>query len=91
MGDELNHGSVASLDVLGCIFSALTSTLIDLGADKLELAGNVSGVAIKDGSVSVLDLAGMVENDDLSNEHFGIFGGVVLGVRADIASLDVLN
>ena len=48
-------------------------------------------MAIEDGCVSVLDLSGMVEDDDLSNEHLGIRAWVVLGVRSDIASLDILD
>ena len=91
MGNKFNHSSVAGLDVGGSVFSALTSTLVDLGADELELASDVSSVAIENWSVSVLDLTWVVKNDDLGNEHFGVLSGVVLGVRADVASLDVLD
>jgi hypothetical protein len=48
-------------------------------------------VAIEDGRVSVLDLTGVVEIDDLGNQHFSVLCGVVLGVRADVTSLDILD
>jgi len=89
--DELNHGGVLGLDALGLILSDGTSTLVDLGAKLLELAGNMAGMAIKDGGVAVLDLTWMVEDDDLSDEHLGVGGGVILGVRSDITSLDILD
>ena len=91
LGDKLDHSGITSLNAWWLVFGGLTGTLVDLGADLGELAGNVGGVAIEDGCVAVLDLTGVVENDDLGNEHLGILGGVVLGVRADVASLDVLD
>merc|ERR1719361_3270434 len=48
-------------------------------------------MAIKDGSVTILDLTGMVEHDDLGDEHLGVRARVILGVGSDITSLDVLN
>ena len=37
------------------------------------------------------DLTGVVEDDDLGEELFGVAGGVVLGVGSDVASLDILD
>jgi len=91
LGDELNHSGVTSLDELWVVLSGFTGTLVNLSADLGELASDVSSVAIKNWSVSVSDFTGMVKNDDLGNEHLGVLGGVVLGVRADVASLDVLD
>jgi len=51
----------------------------------------VSSVAIEDGRVTSSDLSGVVKNDDLSVERSGLLGGVVLGVRADVSSSDVLD
>ena len=90
-GDELDHGGILGFNVLGLILSDGTSTLVDLGSELLELAGNMASMAIKDGSVTILDLTGMVEHDDLGDEHLGISARVVLGVRSDITSLDVLD
>ena len=90
LGDHLNHSGITSLDASWCFFSRFTSTLVNLVTDLVELASNVSSVAIKDGSISVLDLTGVVKNDDLGNEHFSVLCGVVLGVRADVTSLDIL-
>jgi hypothetical protein len=38
----------------------------------------VSGVAIEDWCISLLDLSGVVQDDDLSQEVLGIFSWVVL-------------
>ena len=57
----------------------------------MELAGNVGSVAIQDWGVSVLDLSGVVHDDDLGEEVLDFSGGVRLDVTADIASLDVLD
>ena len=51
----------------------------------------MSSVAIEDGRVSVLDSTGVVEIDDLGNQHFSVLCGVVLGVIADVTSLDILD
>merc|ERR1719393_1201244 len=61
--------------------------LLDLG----KLAGNVSGVTIKDGAVAVGHLSGVVEDDDLGGEVSHTSGGLVLGVGGDVSSLDVLD
>merc|ERR1719452_122396 len=61
--------------------------LLDLG----KLACNVSGVAIKDGTVAVGDLSGVVEDNDLGGEVGHTRGGLVLRVRRDVSSLDVLD
>jgi len=90
-GHELNHSGILGLDVSGGVLSDGTGTLVDLGADLLELAGNMASMAIKDGSVSVHDLSGMVEDNNLSDEHLGVGGGVVLGVGSDVTSLDILD
>ena len=51
----------------------------------------MSGVAIKDGAVAIGDLSGVVEDNDLGGEVRHTAGGLVLGVRGDISSLDVLD
>lgn len=51
----------------------------------------MGSVAIEDGRVTSSDLSGVVKDDDLSVERSGLLGGVVLGVRADVSSSDVLD
>ena len=91
LGHEVNHSGVLGLDARGVLLNDLVGTLVDLGSDSLELAGNMASMAIEDGCVTILDLTGMVEHDDLSEEGFGILARVVLGVRSDVASLDFLD
>ena len=91
LGNKLNHGGILGFDALGLLLSDSTGTLVNLGSDLCELAGNMASVAIEDGCVSVLDLSGMVEDDDLSDEHFGVSAGIVLGVGSNVTSLDILD
>lgn len=90
-GDELDDGGVAGLDELGRGLDRLTSTTIDLLNELSELASNVGGVAIEDGGVTSTDLAGVVEDDDLSVEGSGLLGRVVLGVGGDVSTADILD
>ena len=70
---------------------ALTSTTVNLLLDLCELAGDMSGVAIENGRVPVANLAGVVQDDDLSVEVLAARGRLVLGVGGDEAALDVLD
>merc|ERR1711872_694368 len=54
--------------------------------DLLEFAGDVSGVAIHHRRVSVLDLSGVVKNDNLRVEVLALLGGDVLDVEADVVT-----
>ena len=90
-GDELHNSGVTGLDGFGVGLGSLTSTPVNLLLDLVELASDVSGVAIQDGAVAVADLARVVQDDDLSGEVLGSAGGVVLGVGGDVATLDVLD
>lgn len=89
--DQADHRGITRLDALGLLFNDLTSSSVDLGLEMVESAGDVRGVAIENGGVSLLDLTGVVKNDDLSEEVFGILGGVVLGVGSDEASSEILD
>jgi len=89
--DHLDHAGVATFDGLGVLLARLTCSAIDLGLDGLELASDVGGVAIKDRRVTVADLTGVVEDDDLSLERSSLLGGVVLGIRADVTSTNILD
>ena len=63
---------------------------IDLGKDRVELACNVSSVAIKNGRVVVRDVV-VVQDNDLSVESSALGGGLVLAVGRNVSTLDVLN
>jgi hypothetical protein len=51
----------------------------------------MASVAIKYGCVTSLDLTGVVEDDDLGGEFLSVGSGVVLGVRGDVTTTDVLH
>ena len=51
----------------------------------------MSCVTVKDRAVSVADLTRVVQDNDLSSEVRHAGGGLVLGVRGHISSLDVLD
>merc|ERR1712106_22870 len=85
-----DDSSVSRLDELGIVLSGLTGTTVNLLLDLGKLASNVSGVAIQDWRVSVRHLSGVVQDNDLSGEVLDSSGRLVLRVRGDISSLDVL-
>jgi len=88
---QLNDASVTRLDKLGVGLHGLTGTTIDLFLDLVELAGNVSGVAIQDWRVTVADLSRVVKHDDLGSEVGAAGSWLVLGVGGDVSTLDVLD
>lgn len=90
-GNEGNQSGVTVLDELGVFFLRLTSSSVDLIVDSFELTSNMSSVAIQDGGISVLDLTGVIHNDNLRVEVSNFFGWVVLGIGSDITSSDILN
>ena len=60
-----DDSSITGLDLLWEVFKFLTGTSVNLFLKFFELAGDVSGVAIHDRRISVLDLTGVVEDNDL--------------------------
>jgi len=88
---HLHYGGITGLDELGVLLNALTGTAVDLLDQLGELAGNVGSVAVKNGSVSVSDLSGMVHQDDLGVEGLGTLGGIVLGVTGNVTTTDLLD
>jgi hypothetical protein len=51
----------------------------------------MGSVAIKDWGISGIDLSGVVHDNDLSLEGFGFLGWVILGVRGNVSSSDILD
>ena len=88
---ELGNAGITRLDELGVRLDRLAGTTVNLLNELGELAGNVGGVAIEDGGVTCTNLTGVVENDDLSVEGRSLLSGVVLRVRADIATTNFLD
>jgi len=90
-GGQEDDGGITRLDELGVVFCGFTSTTINLLLDLSELASNMGGVTIQDWRVSVGDLSRVVQDDDLSGKVLDSGCWLVLGVRGDITSLDVLD
>jgi hypothetical protein len=95
-GNQGDHGSITRLDEFGVLLSGFAGTTIAFLLDLGEFAGNVGGMAIQHGGVTVTDLAGVVQHDDLSKEVSGTLGWVVFGVTSDETTAqlfdgDVLN
>jgi len=88
---EFDNGGITGLDFAWIVFNFLTGSSIDLLFHFVESASDVGGVAIEDWSVAFLDFTWVVQDDDLSVEGSGLFGGVVFGVRADVTSSDVFD
>ena len=89
--NEENHSSVTRFDALGGTLNFLTVTSVDLAQKFLELAGNVSSVAIQHGGITSMDLTRVVQNDDLSGEVIRLSGGIVLGVTSHVTTADILD
>jgi len=68
----------------------LTSTGIELGQNCVELTGNVSSVAVQNRRVARLDLL-VLQDDNLGEETTHGFGGRLLRVGGDVATVDLLD
>ena len=90
-GNHLDDCSVTALDELRVLLDRLASAAIDLLEELGELAGDVGSVAIQDRSVTSTDLTGVVEDDDLSIEGSSFLGRVILRVRGDVSTANVLD
>jgi len=88
---HLHQGGVTRLNLLGVSFQTLAGTTIDLLYELVESAGDMGGMAIYNRAVTLADLTRVVQDDDLSFELIGLLCGVVLGVRANIATFDFLD
>ena len=61
-----------------------------LGAKVITLPGLMIPVSTMAASPDLIDL-GLVENDNLGGKVLSIDSGLVLGVRGDISTLDILD
>mmetsp|Transcript_6526 Transcript_6526/g.11950 ORF Transcript_6526/g.11950 Transcript_6526/m.11950 type:complete len:275 (-) Transcript_6526:673-1497(-) len=89
--NKVDQTSLTVLQELRVVLKLLTGTLVHLDLELSELAGNVGGMAIKNWAVSLGDLTWVVHDNDLGNEGSGLLGWVVLGVRGDESSLELLD
>merc|ERR1719228_661104 len=90
-GVQEDNSSIARLDELGIVFGRLSSTAVNLLLDLSKLASNMRCVAIQHWAVSIGHLSRVVQHDDLCSEVRDSGCWLVLGVRGDISSLDILD
>mmetsp|Transcript_25162 Transcript_25162/g.40856 ORF Transcript_25162/g.40856 Transcript_25162/m.40856 type:complete len:524 (+) Transcript_25162:185-1756(+) len=85
------NAGITVLDKLRVLLQGLTRAAIHLLGDISKFAGNVGSMAIQHRGVTLLDLTRVVHDDDLGSEVGAAHGRVVLGVRSNITTLDVLD
>nr|GLL43076.1 unknown [Ipomoea trifida] len=90
-GNHLHHTSITILQELGLLLQLLTRPSINLGQKFSKLDCNVGGVAVQHRSISITDLSRVVHDDDLRGEASSSFGWVILGVRGNITTLQILH
>jgi len=89
--NHLHYARISRFDKLGCSFQFLTSSSINLCLQLRKLASNMGGVAIKDRGIASLYLTRVVQDNNLGQEILGLLGWVILGIRGDESSLEILN
>lgn len=89
--DHLDNGGVTGLDKLGSLFNRLAGTTVNLLEQLGELAGNVGGMAVKDGSITSTNLTRVVENNDLGVEALAALWWVVLRITSNVATANLLD
>merc|ERR1719317_1523913 len=90
-GCEHDNSSITRFDELGVVFGGLSSTTIILLLDLGKLARDMCSVTIQDWAVSIGDLSRVIQDNDLSSEILNSRSWLVLGVRGNVSSLDVLH
>merc|ERR550519_2288662 len=90
-GGEQDNGSISRLDELWVVLCRFTSTTVNLLLDLGKLASDMCSVAIQDWAVPIRDLSRVVQDNDLSSEVLHTRGWLVLRIRGNISSLNVLH
>ena len=88
---HLDNSGITGLDLLWEVFHLLTRTSVNLFEQFSEFAGDVSSVAIQDWGVTVSDFTRVVQDDNLGVEGLGFLGWIVLGVRGNVTTSDILD
>ncbi len=67
--NQFDNGSISRLDKLGGVLKLLARTAVNLFNELGELAGDVGCVAIQHRGIACIDLARVVQDDDLWTHH----------------------
>lgn len=77
--------------MFGVSFEFFTGSSVNFLSDFFEFDSNVCSVTIQDGGISVLDLSGVIKNNNLSKESKSFSCGVFFRVRGNISSFNFFN
>jgi len=67
-----NNGGISRLDKLGVVLKLLTTTSVNFFLQFHELAGNMGSVAIQHWGITLGNLTGVVQDDDLKPDTHSI-------------------
>jgi hypothetical protein len=90
-GNKFSHHRLTVLDNIRVLTEDLTRTLIHLRHNLLELASNMSSVAIENRAVTRTNTRGVVHDNDLSVEGLSLAWRIVLGITADVTTVNILD
>lgn len=89
-----NHSNQSTISLLQCHWVLLENFAGSsvLSVEELsKLAGGVRGVTIDDWGVAEGDVAWMVHDNHLCDEGLNLLRGLILGIRGNVATMNVVN
>jgi len=89
--NKFDDASIARLDRLRGFFKSLTSSTIDLLNKLREFTSDVSSMTIKHRGIAGTNLTRVIEDNNLGIERSSLLSGVVLGVRCNVTTTDILD
>ena len=89
--NHINQTGLSSLDKFGKFFNYFTSSSVNRRKDFFKFDGNVTGVTIQDRAITTLDLTRVIKDDNLCCEVRNFRCRVILGIRTNISSSDILD
>merc|ERR1711992_498973 len=89
--NQFNNTGISRFDEFWICFSCFSSTSINFLLDFVKFASDVSSVTIQNRRITIANLTGVVKNNDLCCEVSTTSGWLILRIRSNISTLDVLN
>lgn len=89
--NEFDNAGITGLDKLGRVFKGLATPAVDLLHELSKFASNVSSVTVEHWSITSPNLSRVVEDNDLGSEGGCLLGGIILGVRGNVPTTNILD